>query len=74
MLPIQWIKPSGMGAWFIHRSQTMLFGYRRKLEMKTRFRPNIIEASARRHSQKPEKSYELIEAVSHPARLEMFAR
>lgn len=74
LAPIHWIKPSGFGAWFIHRSQTLLFGYRGKLEMKARYKPNVLFANSRKHSQKPQSSYELIEAVSHGPYLELFAR
>jgi len=74
MIPIQWVKPSGCGAWWIHRSQTLLFGYRGKLDMREKLKPNVLFAPARRHSQKPEESFGLIEAVSHAPRLEMFAR
>jgi N6-adenosine-specific RNA methylase IME4 len=37
-------------------------------------KPNIIEASPKRHSQKPTEAYELVEQISHPDRLELFAR
>jgi N6-adenosine-specific RNA methylase IME4 len=42
--------------------------------MKSRFRPNVLFASARRHSQKPECSYSLIEDVSFGPYLEIFGR
>lgn len=74
LAPIVWVKPSGLGAWFVHRTQTILFGYRGKLRMRTRFRPNVLFAPATKHSRKPECSYELIEAVSDAPRLELFAR
>lgn len=75
LAPIHWIKPSGLGAWWIHRTQTMLFGYRETCRFPhARYLPNIIEAPARRHSEKPPESVELIEAVSCPPRLELFAR
>jgi N6-adenosine-specific RNA methylase IME4 len=74
LCPIHWIKPSGLGAWWVHRSQTLLHAYRGKLDMRTRLRPNIIEANSRKHSQKPEASYKLIEDISHEARIELFAR
>lgn len=76
MVPVHWVKPSGFGMWWVHRSQTLLFGYRGKLDMKTRLRPNVLFASPKRHghSTKPEASYDLIEAVSHAPRLELFAR
>lgn len=74
LAPVHWVKPSGLGAWFVHRTQTLLFGYRGRLDMRARFRPNVLFASARRHSRKPEVSYELAEAVSHGPRVELFAR
>ena len=74
MIPVHWIKPSGLGAWWVHRTQTVLFGYRGRLDMKSKLHPNIINANPGRHSQKPAASYELIEAVSHEPRVELFAR
>jgi N6-adenosine-specific RNA methylase IME4 len=74
MVPVHWVKPSGLGAWWVHRTQTLLFGYRGKLDMKAKLKPNIIEASPKRHSQKPTEAYELVEQISHPDRLELFAR
>lgn len=78
LAPVHWVKPSGFGAWFVHRTQTLLMGYRGNLDMRPegRYRPNVLFASPKRggHSTKPAESYELVEAVSHPPRLEMFAR
>lgn len=74
LAPVTWIKPSGVGAWFIHRTQTMLFGYRAPLAMRARYQMNVFRANPGAHSEKPGASYELIEAVSEPARVEIFAR
>lgn len=76
LAPIHWVKPSGVGNWFIHRTQTLLFGYREKCRFEAaRYRPNVLHTKDPvRHSQKPMESYELIESVSMPARLELFAR
>ena len=77
LAPIHWIKPSGCGCWWIHRTQTMLFGYKKKCRFPlARFRPNLITTSRdpKRHSEKPEESYALIESVSQQSRLELFAR
>lgn len=76
LAPIHWVKPSGLGNWVIHRTQTLLLGYRRRcIFNRVRYFPNIIEtAGPARHSEKPEESYQLIESVSHEPRLEMFAR
>lgn len=75
LCPITWVKPSGLGNWFVSRTQVLLFGYRGRCRFPlARFRPNVLFAPARRHSQKPEASYDLIEAVSPAPRLELFAR
>ncbi len=74
LVPVTWVKPSGLGAWWIHRTQTMLFGYRSPLNMKERYKPTVLLANAGAHSAKPNESYDLIEAVSEPARVEIFAR
>lgn len=76
LAPIHWVKPSGIGNWFVHRTQTLLFGYRGKCRFdKARYLPNLIHAgNPRRHSEKPEESYRYIESVSVGPRLELFAR
>lgn len=76
LAPIHWIKPSGMGNWFVHRTQTILFGYRSRCRFPlARYRPNLFSTSdPKRHSEKPDVAYELIEAVSPGPRLELFAR
>lgn len=76
LAPIHWIKPSGQGNWFIHRTQTLLFGYRERCRFPmARYRPNILHtAEPKRHSQKPDESYTLIESISPGPRLELFAR
>ena len=75
LAPITWVKPSGIGNWFIHRTQVCLFGYRHSCKFDgKRYLPNIIEAPAGKHSAKPEASYKYIESVSAEPRLELFAR
>ena len=75
LAPIHWVKPNGIGAWFQHRTQTMLFGYRKTCRFpKLRYAPNVFSAKARRHSEKPEEAFTLIESVSDGPRLELFAR
>lgn len=74
LAPITWVKPSGVGAWFVHRTQTLLFGYRPPLTMSTRYRPTVFHARPGEHSAKPNESYALIEAVSAAPRIEIFAR
>lgn len=76
LAPIHWIKPSGLGNWVVHRTQTMLLGYKQRCVFdRLRYFPNIIQTGDPvRHSQKPVAAYELIEKVSRPLRLELFAR
>ena len=76
LAPIHWIKPSGIGNYVIHRSQTLLLGYRERCIFdQLRYFPNLIQTGDPvRHSQKPDAAYELIEKVSHGPRLELFAR
>ena len=76
LAPVHWIKPTGMGNYFIHRTQTLLFGYRKKcLFPLARYKPNIFHSGdPKRHSEKPEASYELVEEVSPGPRLELFSR
>lgn len=76
LAPITFVKPSGLGNWFVHRTQTLLFGYRNKCVFnRARYRPTVAEFGfPQKHSRKPESSYELIEAVSDSPRVELFAR
>ena len=76
LAPIHWIKPSGVGNWFVHRTQTLLFGYKSRCVFPLeRYKPNIITSGdPKRHSEKPEESFTLIESVSADPRLELFAR
>jgi len=72
---VTWVKPSGIGMWFVHRTQPLIFAYRGKLNMQRKCNPNvIITGNPERHSAKPQESYELIEAVSQSPRIEIFAR
>lgn len=74
--PIHMIKPSGVGNYFVNRTQTLLMGYKEKCVFSSgRYLPNIIEVkSVKRHSEKPDETYEYIESVSQAPRLELFAR
>ena len=76
LAPITWVKPSGCGNYFIHRTQHLLFGYKEKCQFnKERYKPTVFFTSIpKKHSQKPEESYQLIEGVSEPPYLELFAR
>ena len=76
LAPITWPKPSGFGAWWAHNTQTMLMAYRTPCEFnRDRYRNTWLPVSQpRRHSEKPESSYELIESISDTPRVELFAR
>jgi len=74
--PITWVKPSGCGNYFVHRTQHILFAYKQKCQFnKARYKPTVFFTSIpKRHSEKPEESYQLIESISDEPRLELFAR
>lgn len=76
LAPVHWVKPSGIGNYFVHRTQTILFGYKEKCRFPgRRYAPNVFyTGTPKRHSEKPEESFELIESVSPGPRLELFAR
>lgn len=76
LAPIHWCKPSGVGNWFIHRTQTVLFGYRERCRFPLkRYAPNIFTSGDPvRHSQKPEEFFHLVRSISPAPRLELFAR
>lgn len=77
LAPIHWVKPSGVGAYVIHRTQTVLLGYREQCRFeRLRYFPNVLEPRTDpvRHSQKPLEFYDLVEQVSAEPRLELFAR
>lgn len=72
---VTWVKPSGMGMWFVHRTQPLIFAYKGKMNFKRKCNPNVLfSGNPKRHSEKPEVSYELIEAISTEPRIELFAR
>lgn len=70
--------PDGRGVGFYFRNVTELLLFGVKGSMRTlapgRSQVNMIETRKREHSRKPDEQYELIEACSPGAYLEMFAR
>lgn len=76
LAPITWVKPSGMGNYFIHRTQTLLFGYKGICEfVLERYKPTVVQTTIpKRHSQKPNVFCDLIESISLEPRIELFAR
>lgn len=76
LAPVHWVKPGGIGNWFVHRTQTLLFGYKDRCRFPlARYAPNIIETgNPAEHSAKPDATYAYIERISPGPRLEVFAR
>ncbi len=76
LAPIHAIKPSGIGNYFVSRTQTLLFAYKKRCRFPlARYQPNIIEVHhPRRHSEKWDKTYDYIESISPSPRVELFAR
>lgn len=71
---LTWVKPSGVGAWFVNRTQHIVVGYKGKLKLEKRFEPTVFFHTPLKHSEKPKIFHELFERVSAEPRLEMFAR
>jgi len=78
---VTWVKDRfGLGQYFRGMSEHLLFGVRGMLPYRTREDGKraqgvtVIQAPRQEHSQKPEESARMIELVSHPPYLEMFAR
>jgi len=76
LAPITWVKPSGVGNYFIGVTQTLLFGYKDKCIFPLeRYKPTaVITSIPKRHSQKPDVFYDLIESISPEPRIELFSR
>ena len=76
LAPITWVKPSGIGNWFVHRTQTLLFGYKEKcIFPNERYKSTVVFANVpRKHSKKPKEMREIIEKISGTPRIELFAR
>lgn len=71
-----WVKPGlGMGWWFRNNHEMVLFGSRGKLSIPPEKREgSVITGGRRRHSEKPDSFYDLVERVSPGPWLELFAR
>ncbi|WUI02872.1 MT-A70 family methyltransferase [Spirillospora sp. NBC_00431] len=73
--PLTWIKfRLGLGAYLRNSSEHMLFATRGKAPVRFRSQPTWINAPVQEHSHKPEEQYAVIERISHPPYLELFAR
>jgi len=70
-----WVKPQiGMGNYWRVSHEFLLLGVRRGLRFRERDERSWQEWKRGRHSAKPEAMYRIIERVSPPSYLEMFAR
>lgn len=73
---ITFIKPAGVGAWFINTTQHLLFAYKGKLKFGIgRYAKTSQFYTPIKHSKKPDYVYDLIDSISpYKNRLELFAR
>ena len=72
---VTWTKPNGLGAYFIHTTQHVLFGYYRTCRFPLgRYKPTHFTAPARRHSEKPDVFYDLVRSISPGPRIDLFNR
>ena len=77
---ITWVKDRiGLGQYYRGMTEHCLFAVRgmlpyRIVDDKRAQGRTVIHEKKREHSRKPEKMYEYIELVSHPPRIEFFAR
>ena len=72
---ITWVKHRSIfGYYFKGQTEQLLFGVKGKLAPMNRSQTTLINANIRKHSQKPEEAYSVIEGLSPKPRLEMFAR
>jgi N6-adenosine-specific RNA methylase IME4 len=69
-----WDKGSGTGNFIRNQYEWLLFGYRGKLQVKTRYLGNKIVGEGGPHSTKPIEAYRHIKLISFPPVLELFAR
>lgn len=72
---ITWVKPSGVGSWFVGTTQHCLFGYFRHCTFPLgRYKPTHFRATPKHHSAKPEEFYDLVRSISPEPRIDLFNR
>jgi N6-adenosine-specific RNA methylase IME4 len=72
---ITWVKNRSIfGYYFKGQTEQLLFGVKGKLPPRDRKQTTLIGAKIRKHSQKPDEAYDIIEKISPKPRLELFAR
>ena len=68
------IMSMGLGFWFRGQVEVCLFGVRGKIKAFRCQSPNFIQTKVRKHSQKPDEMYGLIESLGIDPKIELFAR
>lgn len=63
----------GMGFWYRGQVEMLLMGVRGNLKAFRIQKPNFIQTKVRKHSQKPDEFYDLIEENKLTPRIELFA-
>jgi N6-adenosine-specific RNA methylase IME4 len=72
---LTWIKPRfGLGMYLRNATEHLLLGTRGKAPVNYRGQPTWVFAPLQDHSHKPEEQYAIIERLSDPPYLELFAR
>lgn len=72
---ITWVKNRSIfGYYFKGQTEQLLFAVKGSLPVSDRCLTTVIHGDIRRHSQKPDGAYELIERASPYPRVELFAR
>jgi len=64
----------GMGFWYRGQVEELWLGIKGKIKAFRIQKPDFIETKARKHSQKPDEAYNLIEMSGLNPKIELFAR
>jgi len=64
----------GVGFYFRHACEFVLFGVRGSLSVKRHDQPNVLFAPRTGHSEKPDAFFDMVERMSHGPYLDVFAR
>ena len=72
---LTWVKNRSIFGYYLKgQTEQLLFGVKGKLPPNDRKQTTLINAKIRKHSQKPDEVYEIIEKISPEPYLELFAR
>ena len=64
----------GMGFWFRGQVEVCLIGVKGNIKAFHSQKPNFIQSKVRKHSQKPDNLYSIIEELDLEPKIELFAR